>query len=87
MVSNVVRRRGRWCAVGVDERAGDGQLLDGAAVVSRRSNSVWSGLDGLPDTQAGDHPYETTVSYFLNEEAGSQTPRSGAVEYLPVKKQ
>ncbi len=34
-------------------------------------------LDGLTDTQAGDHPYETTVSYFLNTEEEGES-------YVPV---
>ncbi len=38
-------------------------------------------LDGLTDTQAGDHPYETTVSYFLNNEVDSS---EGGAQYGPV---
>jgi hypothetical protein len=37
-----------------------------------------TGLDGLTDAQAGDHPYETTVSFSLNTSPG--TNRTGEFE-------
>ena len=37
-----------------------------------------TGLDGLTDAQAGDHPYETTVSFSLNSQDGSRA--TGAYE-------
>jgi hypothetical protein len=32
-----------------------------------------TGVNGLTDTQAGDHPYETTVSFMLNNRASGET--------------
>jgi hypothetical protein len=40
-----------------------------------------TGVNGLADTQAGDHPYETTVSFMLNNRAGSE---EGTGDYLPA---
>jgi hypothetical protein len=46
-----------------------------------------SGLDGLPDTQAGDRPYETRVSYFLNNQFDPQEPSEefANAHYGPVR--
>jgi hypothetical protein len=34
-------------------------------------SAVTTGVDGLTDTQAGDHPYETSVSFSMNTEDGT----------------
>jgi hypothetical protein len=47
-----------------------------------------AGSDGLIDTQAGDHPYESTVSLFLDTEAAAGNEfingQGGRIIYLPV---
>ena len=40
-----------------------------------RFNDLVTGVDGLTDTQAGDHPYETTVFYALNSAAAGEPPQ------------
>jgi hypothetical protein len=37
------------------------------------------GVNGLPDAQAGDHPYETTVSFSLNTIEGEHEDHEGSV--------
>jgi hypothetical protein len=44
-----------------------------------------AGLDGVPDTQAGAHPYELTVGVDLNNALFGLTPEAQSPEYTSVR--
>jgi hypothetical protein len=73
-VSTVTASGGGVPSVSASEQTLVGSAAESLAVpfgFERFTDEV-NGVNGLPDTQAGDHPFETTVSYWMNSSYASE---------------